>query len=69
MYDYLYCTKNDTTFVNVIDMKNDAKLMKVTEAEADLIEAARNYVNSYPDGHPELLWYAQGLFDELVEVF
>ena len=50
-------------------MKNDVRLMKVTEKEADLIEAARNYVNSYPDGHPELLWYAQELFDELVEVY
>lgn len=47
----------------------DVRIMGLTEAEADLIEAARNYVRSYPDGHPELLWYAQELFDEIVEVF
>lgn len=50
-------------------MKNNQRLMAVTELEADLIETARNYVKSYPDGYPELLWYAQELFDELVEVF
>lgn len=32
-------------------MKNDLRLMMVTDLEADLIEAARNYVRSYPDGN------------------
>lgn len=41
------------------------KLIAVTDEEADLIEAMRNYVKSYPDGYPELLDYAQRLFDEL----
>lgn len=49
--------------------KDEVRIMGLTETEADLIEAARNYVKSYPDGHPELLWYAQELFDEIVEVF
>ena len=41
----------------------------VNEKEADLIAAIRNYVKSYPDGYPELLDYAQRLFDELVYPF
>lgn len=28
------------------------KLIAVTDEEADLIEAMRNYVKSYPDGYP-----------------
>jgi hypothetical protein len=39
--------------------------MNLTQEEADLINAIRNYRNSYPNGHPELLYYAQRLFDEL----
>ena len=69
MYEYSYCTKNSINFVKLFDMKNDQRLMAVTEVEADLIEAARNYVKSDPDGYPELLWYAQELFDELIEVY
>ena len=66
----MYSTKNDTIFVKPFVMRGeDVRIMGLTEAEADLIEAARNYVRSYPDGHPELLWYAQELFDEIVEVF
>lgn len=69
LYEYSYCTKNSINFVKLFDMKNDQRLMAVTEVEADLIEAARNYVKSYPDGYPELLWYAQEIFDELIEVY
>jgi hypothetical protein len=39
----------------------------LTEAEKDLIEAIRNYKKTYPDGHPELLWFAQELFDRLID--
>ena len=38
----------------------------LNEKEAELIEAIRNYRLSYPDGYPQLLWYAQQLFDDLV---
>ena len=53
---------------------NDQRLertirIEVTETEADLIAAIRNYVKSYPDGYPELLDYAQRLFDELIDPF
>ena len=37
--------------------------MKVTPEERDLIESIRNYNKSFPDGYPELLWFAQRLFD------
>lgn len=39
--------------------------MKLTEKEEDLILALRNYRQSYPNGYPDLLDYAQQLFDEL----
>lgn len=63
-------TKNRSKFVIVCDMKNDLTCrFALTEIEAELICAIRNYVRSYPNGHPELLWYAQKIFDELVEPF
>jgi hypothetical protein len=40
----------------------------LNEKEAELIEAIRNYRLSYPDGYPQLLWYAQQLFDDLVDM-
>ena len=41
--------------------------MSVTEEEEELIHAIRNYVKSYPDGKPELLWYVQQLFDNMID--
>lgn len=40
--------------------------IEVTEAELELIEAIRNYNRSYPNGHPQLMWYANELFDNLL---
>ncbi len=40
--------------------------MKLTEKERELIEAIRNFNKSYPDGYPQLLWYAQRLFDDML---
>lgn len=40
----------------------------LNEKEAELIETIRNYRLSYPDGYPQLLWYAQQLFDDLVDM-
>ena len=45
---------------------NEKKLMRVTAAECELLEAIRNYNKSYPDGYPELMWYAQQLFDNML---
>lgn len=43
-------------------MKQKADItMKVTSEEEDLINAIRNYCDSYPDGYPELLEYAQDI--------
>lgn len=41
-------------------------MMKVSLEEEDLIMAIRNYNKSFPDGYPELLWYAQELFDNML---
>lgn len=41
---------------------------ELTEEEAELIEAIRTYKRSYPNGHPQLLFYAQKLFDEMTSV-
>lgn len=40
--------------------------LKLTQEEKELIEAIRNYNKSYPDGYPQLLWYAQELFDNML---
>ncbi len=41
--------------------------MNLTEKEADLIETIRNYKRSYPNGDPELRWYMERLFNELLD--
>ena len=43
------------------------KKISVTEKEEELIAAIRNYRNAFPRGNPQLLWYAQQIFDELIE--
>lgn len=40
----------------------------LSDAELELIEAIRNIRRAYPNGYENLLWYAQQLFDELVEM-
>lgn len=41
---------------------------EITNEEAELIDAIRSYKKSYPNGHPQLLFYAQQLFDEMTSV-
>jgi len=41
--------------------------LKFTEKEIDLIITIRNYRRSYPNGDPELLWYLERLFYELLD--
>lgn len=43
------------------------KTLELTEMEADLINAIRNYKKAYPNGAVELEWYIRNLFDELLE--
>ncbi len=42
--------------------------MKVTSDEEDLIKAIRNYCDSYPNGYPELLDYAQDIFERMTDM-
>lgn len=44
----------------------ETETMRVTPEERELIEAIRNYNRSYPNGFPELLWYTQSLFDNMI---
>lgn len=47
--------------------------LELSEREAELIQLIRklirNYKISYPNGHPQLLWTAQELFDQLTNPF
>lgn len=47
-------------------MKEKTRKIAVPEEEYELLEAIRNYNKSYPDGYPQLLWYAQQLFDNML---
>lgn len=42
--------------------------IKLTEKEEELIMAIRNYRRSYPNGHPQMLYYIQQLLDELTDL-
>lgn len=65
----MHSTNFNTNFVSfkkIIDM--ETKNMKVTEEEEELILAIRNYQNSFPNGYPQLLWYAQELFEKMTDL-
>lgn len=47
--------------------KHQKIVMEVTEDEEELLAAIRNYIKSYPDGEPELRWYAEKLFNIMME--
>ena len=47
-------------------MEEDKMFIEVTPDEMELLEAIRNYNKSFPDGYPQLLWYAQELFDNII---
>lgn len=49
-------------------MSKSTKLI-LTEQEEELIRVMRNYRNSYPNGHPQLLNYAIELFQELTDPY
>jgi arsR-family transcription regulator len=42
--------------------------LKVTSEEEELIKAIRNYCKSYPNGYPDLLIYAQDVFDRITSM-
>ena len=41
-------------------------IMEVSEEEEELLAAIRNYNRTYPDGYPQLMYYAQMLFDNML---
>jgi len=47
-------------------MDQQTVIMEVSEEESELLAAIRNYNKSFPDGYPQLLWYAQELFDNII---
>ena len=50
-------------------MKKKQKFkMELSFEEKELIESIRNYCNSYPNGYPQLLEYAQDLFDRITDM-
>jgi hypothetical protein len=42
--------------------------MELSFEEKELIESIRNYCHSYPNGYPQLLEYAQDLFDRITDM-
>ena len=48
------------------NMKQKTFKIAVSGKEYELLEAIRNYNKSFPDGYPQLLWYAQELFDQML---
>lgn len=48
--------------------KKNQIVMSLSYDEADLINAIRNYCDSYPNGYPQLLDYAQDLFEKLTDM-
>ena len=42
--------------------------VELNEKEEELIAAIRNYRRGYPDSFPNLLFYAQQIFDELTDM-
>lgn len=48
--------------------KRKKETIKLTETEEELIRAIRNYQRSFPNGHPQLLYYIQQLVDKLTDL-
>ena len=48
--------------------KKETIKMDVTSEEEDLIKAIRNYCNIYPNGYPDLLDYAEDLFQRMTDM-
>ena len=61
----MHCSKKKEN----MEIKEKANItLRVTETEENLILAIRNYCNSYPNGYPDLLEYAQDIFDRLTSM-
>ena len=42
------------------------RFIEVTDEELELLRAIRNYNKSFHDGYPELLWYAEEIFNNML---
>ena len=60
----MYCSINKALFMERKEMIK----MNVTLEEEELIKAIRNYCSSYPNGYPELLDYAEDLFQRMTDM-
>ncbi len=52
-----------------MEKKQKMSTINVTEEEEELLIAIRNYVRSFPNGDPELRWYAEKLFDIMMDTY
>lgn len=66
-YKYLYSTKKCTIFVVFNEKIVKMETVLLTDAEFNLIMAIRNYGKSFPDGYPEIRWYIESKFVELLD--
>lgn len=48
--------------------KQETVIMTITLEEQELIMAIRNYCNSFPNGYPQLLEFAQDIFDRMTDM-
>lgn len=61
-----YCSIFAMFLYSYESMNQQTVIMEITEEESELLAAIRNYNKSFPDGYPQLLWYAQELFDNII---
>lgn len=60
----LHCSISKALYMK----KQETIKMNVTPEEEELIKAIRNYCNSYPNGYPDLLDYAEDLFQRMTDM-
>jgi hypothetical protein len=49
-----------------MNMRTKTYKVTVSEDEYELLEAIRNYNKSFPNGYPQLRWFAQELLDNML---
>ena len=54
------------TFEKSMPLK-EMETRKLTDLEAEFIDAVRNYKRAYPNGSDEFEWYIEGLYERLLE--
>ena len=54
------------TFAKSMPLKG-METRKLTDLEAEFIDAVRNYKRAYPNGSDEFEWYIEGLYERLLE--